>query len=107
MSSPSVVITSSLTTKRYVGDILRPVVLLFLSLHLGLNFPNNYQLQNIWIAMNCFQACCKLPWPAILPNLSSKEQIFDHMKSNKNHLAILKFCPALGDNLAENFARQL
>ncbi|UYV83554.1 hypothetical protein LAZ67_23001451, partial [Cordylochernes scorpioides] len=63
--TPLVVIPGTLTTQRYVDDILRPVLLPFLSHHPGLTFQqDNARPHTARVTMDCLQSCRTLPWPA-------------------------------------------
>ncbi|UYV75101.1 SIM2 [Cordylochernes scorpioides] len=78
--APLVVIPGTLTAQRYVDDILRPVLLPFLSHHPGLTFKqDNARPQTARVTMDCLQSCRTLPWPARSPDLSPIEHIWDVM----------------------------
>ncbi|UYV83825.1 hypothetical protein LAZ67_X000316 [Cordylochernes scorpioides] len=78
--TPSVVIPGTLTAQRYVDDILRPVLLPFLSHHPGLTFQqDNARPHTARVTMDCLQSCRTLPWPARSPELSPIEHIWDVM----------------------------
>ncbi|UYV64260.1 hypothetical protein LAZ67_3000095, partial [Cordylochernes scorpioides] len=63
--TPLVVIPCTLTAQRYIDDILRPVLLLFLSHHPGLTFQqDNARPHKARVTMDCLQSCRTLPWPA-------------------------------------------
>ncbi|UYV82315.1 hypothetical protein LAZ67_21001686, partial [Cordylochernes scorpioides] len=92
--TPLVVIPGTLTAQRYVDDILRPVLLPFLSHHPGLTFQqDNARPHTARVTMNCLQSCRTLPWPARSPDLSPIEHIWDVMgrrlqpSRNVNYLA--------------------
>ncbi|UYV69341.1 hypothetical protein LAZ67_6003273 [Cordylochernes scorpioides] len=77
---PLVVIPGTLTAQRYVDDILRPVMLPFLSHHPGLTFQqDNARPHTARVTMDCLQSCRTLPWPARSPDLSPIEHIWDVM----------------------------
>ncbi|UYV69340.1 hypothetical protein LAZ67_6003272, partial [Cordylochernes scorpioides] len=77
---PLVVIPGTLTAQRYVDDILRPVMLPFLSHHPGLTFQqDNARPHTARFTMDCLQSCRTLPWPARSPDLSPIEHIWDVM----------------------------
>ncbi|UYV78683.1 hypothetical protein LAZ67_16002377 [Cordylochernes scorpioides] len=78
--TPLVVIPGTLTAQRYVDDILRPVLLPFLSHHPELTFQqDNVRPHTARVTMDCLQSCRTLPWPARLPGLSPIEHIWDVM----------------------------
>ncbi|UYV63385.1 hypothetical protein LAZ67_2003918 [Cordylochernes scorpioides] len=78
--TPLVVIPDTLTAQRYVDDILRPVLLPFLSHHPGLTFQqDNSRPHTARVTMDCLQSCRTLPWPARSPDLSPIEHIWDAM----------------------------
>ncbi|UYV72229.1 hypothetical protein LAZ67_9002258 [Cordylochernes scorpioides] len=75
-----VVIPGTLTAQRYVDDIIRPVLLPFLSHHPRLTFQqDNARPQTARVTMDCLQSCRTLPWPARSPDLSPIEHIRDVM----------------------------
>ncbi|UYV78283.1 hypothetical protein LAZ67_16000812 [Cordylochernes scorpioides] len=74
------VIPDILTAQRYVDNILRPVLLPFLSHHSGRTFKQD----NAWshtarVTMDCLQSSRTLLWPARSPDLSPIEHIWDVM----------------------------
>ncbi|UYV74393.1 DDX17 [Cordylochernes scorpioides] len=74
--TPLVVIPGTLTAQRYVHDILRPVLLLFLSHHLGLTFQqDNARPHTTHVTMDCLQSCRTFRWPAKSPDISPIEHI--------------------------------
>ncbi|UYV84223.1 hypothetical protein LAZ67_X001577 [Cordylochernes scorpioides] len=74
--TPLVVIPGTLTAQRYVDDILRPVLLPFLSYHPGLTFQqDNARPHTARVTMDCLQSCRNLSWPARSPDLSPIEHI--------------------------------
>ncbi|UYV82585.1 hypothetical protein LAZ67_22000050 [Cordylochernes scorpioides] len=78
--TPLVVIPGTLTAQRYVDDILRPVLLPFLSHHPGLTFQqDNARPHTARVTMDCLQSCRTLPWPARSTDLSPIEHIWDVM----------------------------
>ncbi|UYV60256.1 hypothetical protein LAZ67_1000569 [Cordylochernes scorpioides] len=78
--TPLVVIPGTLTAQRYVDDILRPVLLPFLSHHSGLTFKqDNARPHTARVTMDGLQSCRTLPWPARSPDLSPIEHIWDVM----------------------------
>ncbi|UYV82173.1 hypothetical protein LAZ67_21001252 [Cordylochernes scorpioides] len=78
--TPLVVNPGTLTAQRYVDDILRPVLLPFLSHHPGLTFQqDNARPHTARVTMDCLQSCRTLPWPARSPDISPIEHIWDVM----------------------------
>ncbi|UYV63148.1 hypothetical protein LAZ67_2003293, partial [Cordylochernes scorpioides] len=74
------VIPGTLTAQRYVDDILRPVLLPFLSHHPGLTFQqDSARPHTARVTMDCLQSCRTLPWPARSPDLSLIEHIWEVM----------------------------
>ncbi|UYV72285.1 K02A2.6-like, partial [Cordylochernes scorpioides] len=74
--TPLVVIPGTLTAQQYVDDILRPVLLPFLSHHPGLTFQqDNARSHTARVTMDCLQSCRTLPWPARSPDLSPIEHM--------------------------------
>ncbi|UYV83088.1 hypothetical protein LAZ67_22002161 [Cordylochernes scorpioides] len=74
--TPLVVIPDTLTAQRYVDDILRSVLLPFLSHHPGLTFQqDNARPHKARVTMDCLQSRRTLPWPARSPDLSLIEHI--------------------------------
>ncbi|GFU63347.1 transposable element Tc1 transposase [Trichonephila clavipes] len=91
--TPLVVIRSTLTEQRYVDDILRTVLLLFLLQYHGLIFQHDIaRSRTARTAMNCLTASQTLPWPTRSPNLSSIEHVWGmmgrrlHLPGNVNDL---------------------
>ncbi|UYV74518.1 VPS53, partial [Cordylochernes scorpioides] len=82
--TPLVVIPGTLTAQRYVDDILRPVLLPFLSHHPGLTFQqDNARPHTARVTMDCLQSCRTLLWPARSPDLSPIEHIWDNFTPNQ------------------------
>ncbi|UYV79200.1 hypothetical protein LAZ67_17001487 [Cordylochernes scorpioides] len=79
--TPLVVIPGTLTAQRYVvDDILRPVLLPFLSHHPVLTFQqDNARPHTARVTMDFLQSCRTLLWPARSPDLSPIEHIWDVM----------------------------
>ncbi|UYV83005.1 hypothetical protein LAZ67_22001722 [Cordylochernes scorpioides] len=78
--TPLVVIPGTLTAQRYVDDILRPVLLPFLSHHPGLTFQqDNSRPHTTHGTKDCLQYYQTLPWPARSLDLLPIEHIWDVM----------------------------
>ena len=75
-----IVISGTVTAQLYDDDILQSVLLSFLLRHPGFTFQHNTHLRMTRVAMNCLQACPKLPWPAWFPDLSPTEHIWEVMR---------------------------
>ncbi|UYV66404.1 hypothetical protein LAZ67_4001561 [Cordylochernes scorpioides] len=74
IKSPLGVIPDTLKAERYIDDILRPVLLPFLSHHPGFTFQqDNGRPHTARVTMDCLQSCQTLPWPARSPDLSPIE----------------------------------
>lgn len=75
--TPLVVIRDTLTARRYVDEILRPVVLPFLSRTPGLTFQqDNARPHTARLSTDCLRASPTLPWPARSPDLSPIEHVW-------------------------------
>ncbi|GFX65161.1 transposable element Tc1 transposase [Trichonephila clavipes] len=92
--TPLVVIRGTLTTQRYIDDILRTDFLPFLWQYPGLIFQqNNAPLHTARVAVNCLTACQTLPWIARSPDPSAIEPVWDvmgrrmHLPGNVDDLA--------------------
>ncbi|KFM71407.1 Transposable element Tcb2 transposase, partial [Stegodyphus mimosarum] len=78
--TPLVVICRNLTAQRYVGEVLRPVVLPFMSRHHWLTFQqDNARPHTAHVSATCRSACRTLPWPARSPDLSAIEHVWSIM----------------------------
>ncbi|KFM76542.1 Transposable element Tc1 transposase, partial [Stegodyphus mimosarum] len=74
--TPLVVIRRNLTPQRYIDEVLRPVVLPFMSRHSGLTFQqDNARLHTAHVST----ACRTLPWPARWPDLFPIEHVWSIM----------------------------
>ncbi|KFM60174.1 hypothetical protein X975_24545, partial [Stegodyphus mimosarum] len=72
--TPLVVVRRNLTAQRYVDEVLRPVVLPFMSRRPGLTFQqDNARSHTAHLSTACLSACRKLLWPARSPYLSPIE----------------------------------
>ncbi|KFM64197.1 Transposable element Tc3 transposase, partial [Stegodyphus mimosarum] len=77
---PLVVIRRNLTAQRYVGEVLRPVVLPLMSRHPRLTFQDdNAHPHTAHVSTACLSPCRTLPWPARPPNLSPIEHVWSIM----------------------------
>ncbi|GFW94419.1 transposable element Tcb2 transposase [Trichonephila clavipes] len=77
---PLVLFRGTMTARRYVHDILQPHVLSLLKRLPGAIF----QQDNIWhhtvrVSQDCLRTVTTLPWPVRSPDLSSIENILDHL----------------------------
>ncbi|KFM76205.1 Transposable element Tc1 transposase, partial [Stegodyphus mimosarum] len=78
--TPLVVIRRNLTAQRYVDEVLRPVVLPFMSRHPGLIFQqDNARPHTAHVSIACRSACRTLPWPARSPDLSAIQHVWSIM----------------------------
>ncbi|GFU73286.1 transposable element Tcb2 transposase [Trichonephila clavipes] len=79
--STLIVIRGTLTGKRYVDDILRPHVGLFLNGLPGANFQQDNVLPHTArFAQNFLRHFKTLPWPSRSPDLSSVERVREQLK---------------------------
>ena len=81
--TPSVVLDGNLTARRYVDEILQPVVLPFLARHPDITLfqqdnarPHSARLTPDFLVANNVNV---LPWPAFLPDLSPIEHLWDQL----------------------------
>ena len=78
--TPVVIIRGNLTAMQYVHEVLRPVVLPFISRHPWLIFkqdnarPHTAQVSTAWLS-----ACQALPWPVTSLYLSPIEHVWNTM----------------------------
>ncbi|GFV99421.1 HTH_Tnp_Tc3_2 domain-containing protein [Trichonephila clavipes] len=76
--SSLVVLQGTLTARRYVDDILTPIVLPMLSSRPGAIYQqDNARPHTARLSQQCLQGYDVLPWPARSPNLSPIEHVCD------------------------------
>ncbi|GFS71021.1 transposable element Tcb1 transposase [Trichonephila clavipes] len=77
-SSSLVVLQGTLTARRYVDDILTPIVLPMLSSHPGAIYQqDNARPHTARLSQQCLQGYDVLPWPTRSPDLSPIENVWD------------------------------
>ncbi|GFW50191.1 transposable element Tcb2 transposase [Trichonephila clavipes] len=76
--SSLVVLQGTLTARRYVDDILKPIVLPMLSSHPGAIYQqDNARPHTARLSQQCLQGYDVLPWPTRSPDLSPIENVWD------------------------------
>ncbi|GFW25154.1 transposable element Tcb1 transposase [Trichonephila clavipes] len=76
--SSLVVLQGTLTARRYVDDILTPIVLPMLSSHPGAIYQqDNARPHTARLSQQCLQGYDVLPWPTRSPDLSPIENVWD------------------------------
>ncbi|GFX44885.1 transposable element Tcb1 transposase [Trichonephila clavipes] len=84
--SPQVLIRRTMTAQRYVHDILQPHVFSLMQRLPGAIFQQyNAQLHTARVSQSCLRTVNTLPWPALFPNLSPIEHIWDHLGRRGGH----------------------
>ena len=81
--TPLVVIEGNLTSRRYIDEVLEPVVMPFLQNHADVTLyqqdnarPHSTRLTTDFLGQNNVQV---LPWPAFSPDLSPIEHLWDQL----------------------------
>ncbi|KFM57479.1 Transposable element Tc1 transposase, partial [Stegodyphus mimosarum] len=73
----AVVISRNFTAQQYVDEVLRPVLLPFMSRHPGLTFQqDNARPHTAHVSTACLSTCRTLPCPARSPDLSPIEHVW-------------------------------
>ncbi|GFU35615.1 transposable element Tcb2 transposase [Trichonephila clavipes] len=70
-----------MTAQRYVHDILQPHVLPLMQRLPGAIFQqDNAQPHTVRLSQDCLRTVTTLSWPALSPDLSPIEHIWDHLE---------------------------
>ncbi|GFV58676.1 transposable element Tcb2 transposase [Trichonephila clavipes] len=69
-----------MTAQRYVHDILQPHVLPVMQRFPGATFQqDNARPHKVRVSQDCLRNVITLPWPALSPDLSPIEYIWNHL----------------------------
>ncbi|GFV95137.1 transposable element Tcb2 transposase [Trichonephila clavipes] len=102
---PLVLIRGNMTAQRYVHDILQPHVLSFMQrLPRAIFQQDKDRLHTAKVSQDCLCFVTTLLWPALSPNLSPIEHIFDHLGRRVGHSTSLNELEATA-NMEQNVSR--